>query len=234
MGAVHARNVGIKKSSATHIIFLDDDIELSESAISAYNRSIQKYGNNSYFSGPLIPKYETSPPEWLTDFLPWSAKEYTLGTTEIEILHAGFLGGNLCIPRDAITSAGNYEGPGAIGTNAGGVGEENRLQERLLRMGYNAIWIPDASGHHWIPTTKCDIDFAIQRSYRHGLTDAINDAGTYPLFLGVPRWIYRRLATEYISMVDAKIKSSDIKSITERRIKLSKTRGMLAGYKHGK
>lgn len=233
-GLVNARNKGIEESNSDYLLFLDDDIELTETAIQAYNNGILKHGPNTYFSGPLIPKYETAPPEWLKEFLPWSAKEYTLGDTEKNILYPGFLGGNLCIPRQAITAAGNYEGPGAVGSNDGGVGEENRLQERLLKMGFAAIWLPDASGYHWIPEDKCDIQFSIQRSYRHGLTDAITDNTAYPLLLGAPRWIYRRLATEYLSLLKSQITRRDIKSITENRIKLSRTTGMIAGYKHGK
>ncbi len=233
-GAVCARNAGIKESSAAHILFLDDDIELDEQSISAYMHGIKKYGPNCYFSGPLLPKYEVNPPSWLIEFLPWSAKNYTLGNAEKKIKHPGFLGGNICIPKHGVVAAGEYEGPGAIGTNAGGVGEETRLQERLLEIGFTAVWLPHAIGHHWIPVNRCDIKFTIQRAYRHGLTDAINDKNSYTQWFGAPRWTYRRLASEYVSLIISIIMNNDIRLITEKRIKTSKTRGMIAGYKNDK
>lgn len=233
-GLVNARNRGIEESFSENLLFLDDDIELKETAIQAYNNAITKHGSNSYYSGPLIPNYECIPPEWLKEFLPWSAKDYTLGDKEVKITYPGFLGGNMCIPRKGLIATGKYEGAGATGSNSGGVGEETRLQERLLALDYDAIWLPEAAGYHWIPTDRCDINFVIQRAHRHGLTDAINDKSAYPLFLDAPRWLYRRLATEYLSLLRTTITGGSLKSTTEQRIKISKTKGMLAGYKHDK
>jgi len=229
-GAVQARNTGIRESTATHILFMDDDIELNENTITAYRLGIEKYGAKHYFSGPLVPKYERRPPVWLIEFLPWSAKNYTLGNIEKKIDYPGFLGGNICIPSDGVATAGNYEGPGAIGINAGGVGEETRLQERLLANGFTAIWLPGAVGYHWIPQNKCDTNFAIQRAYRHGFTDAINDSSDYPRFFGAPRWLYRRLFFEYLSLIRVSLTSGGIESSLWQRSKVSRTRGMISGY----
>lgn len=233
-GVVQARNTGVAESTATHILFIDDDIELSENSITAYKLGIEKYGNNHYFSGPLFPKYQSEPPAWLIEFLPWSATNYTLGNIEKEISHPGFLGGNICIPKNGLSVAGNFEGPGAIDTNSGGVGEETRLQERLLAMGFKAIWLPDASGYHWIPKNKCDSNFAIQRAYRHGLTDAINDKSTYPRIFGAPRWIYRHFISEYLSLIKTELTNRDVKPLMERKIQVARTRGMITGYRYWK
>lgn len=233
-GLVNARNRGIEESLSEHLLFLDDDIELKEKAIQAYNNAIAKYGPNSYYSGPLLPKYESTPPEWLMEFLPWSAKNYTLGGEETKITHPGFLGGNMCIPRKGLIEAGRYEGAGAIGSNSGGVGEEARLQERLLALAYNAIWLPEAAGYHWIPSDRCDVNFAKQRAYRHGFTEAINDKSPYPKFLGAPRWVYRRLTGEYLSLIKKTITGGDLRSTTEQKIRIFKTKGMIEGYKQGR
>lgn len=233
-GLVHARNTGTDISKSTHLLFIDDDIELNPKTLETYNKAILNHGLNCYFSGPLIPKYELSPPSWLKDYLPWSAKDYTLGNNEIEIDYPGFLGGNLCIPKQMLLAAGMYEGMGATGHNAGGVGEESRLQSRLLKQGHKAIWLPNASGYHWVPKNKCNISFAVQRAYRHGLTDADGDKSQYPLLLGAPRWLFKKITIDVASFLSALLTPFNIKRITEKRIALAKTRGMIAGYRHAK
>jgi glycosyltransferase involved in cell wall biosynthesis len=227
-GLVNARNAGIAASSAPNLIFLDDDIKVEENYFIEYATAISKHGDRCFYGGPLKADYERRPPEWLKKYLPWSAMDYHPTQYSEDGGSAIFLGGNMCIPRGALIEAGGYEGLGASGSNNGGVGEESRLQERLLSLGYKAVCVSSAVGHHWIPVDRCSQNFVVQRQKRHAYTEAFYDERIFPLILNCPRWVVGHLLRSFVGRLRA---SKNPETRLQANIALQRSIGLMQGYR---
>jgi len=169
LGLSFARNAGIKNIESDIIIFFDDDMQFSETTLVEYDCAIQKYGDQFFYGGSLEPDYEIDPPLWLIKYLPWSAKGFDLGDNIKKINRPDFLGGNHAVPRWVFDKIGFYDNCCATG-DRGGVGEETRLQEKMLSMGLAGIYIPKAVVYHFIPKDRCSEKWILNRQFRHGLT----------------------------------------------------------------
>lgn len=230
-GLVSARNVGVCNSISDYILFIDDDIEIHGNMLESYHQAINEHGDAYFYGGALYPDYEKTPPQWIVKYLPWSAKEYFIASEKCIFAKPVFLGGNICVPKLALINAGSFEGPCASGYNQGGVGEEMRLQEKLLAGGLKACWIPEASGKHWIPENKCNKEFVIQRYYRYGLTEAQNDKESYSMIFNVPRWLYKKIFIENCLFIYEKMKFSKEIKLFELQISISRLKGLIHGFK---
>jgi GT2 family glycosyltransferase len=169
-GLAAARNTGIKASSATFLLFLDDDVRPLAGALDAYVDAFRRYGDRAFYGGPLVPEYaDTPPPAWLAEFLPLSAKGFSLGQDERTVSEdLYFLGGNMALPRGAFQEVPLFEGPCATGTSGGGLGEEARLQRRLVQHGYRGVYVPQAGVRHYVPGERCNTAFVRHRQWRSG------------------------------------------------------------------
>jgi hypothetical protein len=205
-GLAGARNVGIDASAATFLLFIDDDITLLPDTLECYASAFENYGDHTFFGGPLLPDYESPPPEWLRQFLPMSAKGFSLGEAEVSVSEPVFLGGNFAVSRKGLLAVGSFEGACATGERGGGVGEEKRLQQRLLRAGYSGRFLPCAGVLHYVPIDRCNQRFVCHRRWRHGYSEgqeagaraaACKESQGRTLF-GVPAWYWRHLGKSYL------------------------------------
>jgi GT2 family glycosyltransferase len=117
----------------------------------------------------VAPEYEDTPPAWLVEFLPISARGYDSSPTSWE----WFLGFNWAAYGDDLKRVGGFDerlGPGGI---CGGIGDETELQMRLRAVGLNARYVPDALVHHWIPRDRCSPEWVLRRRYSYGVLTAL-------------------------------------------------------------
>lgn len=227
-GLVAARNFGISASDAPYLIFLDDDISVTENFFIGYAKAISDHGKGFFYGGPLIAEYEAPPPEWLMKYLPWSAKDYNPAPSSSEKNSPTFLGGNMCVSRSSLQEVGGYEGLGASGSNSGGVGEENRLQQRLLELGYKGVCVPSALGHHWVPVDRCSEHFVAQRQRRHAYTEAYYDGRNFPHILNCPRWVAGLFLRSLFGRLRA---SKNPEARLQANIAFQRSIGLMQGYR---
>lgn len=227
-GLVAARNFGISASDAPYLVFLDDDISVTEDFFIGYAKSILKHGEGFFFGGPLLAEYEKPPPEWLIKYLPWSAKDYHPASNPDETSNPIFLGGNMCISRASLHEVGGYEGLGASGSNSGGVGEENRLQQRLVQLGYRGICVTSALGHHWVPVDRCSEKFIAQRQRRHAYTEAFYDERIFPQIFQCPRWVGGLFLRSILGRLRA---SKKPEARLQAKIAFQRSIGLMQGYR---
>lgn len=233
-GLSGARNLGIDRSESEYLIFFDDDIRPLPEALQSYARAFQDHEDVSFFGGPVLPDYEVAPPHWLLEFLPFSASGFELSPSDIPLDKPRLLGGNFAIKRSALEAFGRFEGPCATGTSGGGVGEETRLQERLLMAGHKGRYLQSAAVMHYVPVSHCSEGFAKHRRWRVGFGDGQLRAGQQrddKLFLGAPRWCWRNLASALskyavsVSLLDNKAKRFS------KLLEVQEQRGFIAGYR---
>jgi len=230
----NARNLGIKNSTNGIIIFFDNDMLFEKNTLSEYDKVIQQYGDQCFYGGPVLADYEEKPPEWLRDFLPWSASGHSLGDEIISIDKALFLGGNHAFSRKLLEEFDGYDDMCATGEE-GMMGEERRLQEKALRAGYQGIYVPGAVAHHWILKDRCSQDWTIHRKYRAGLTIAVTIKNSLPakpcLLFGIPCYIVKDY---YVSLFNYNLSIFLLNSkqqVFSKKFKLAYLKGIIAGFK---
>lgn len=174
--AGHARNIGWQLSSAEFVLFLDNDVTLSPNALMHYYRAFTEFPVADFFGGPVHAVYETPPADWLSSFLPPSAKGFSLGDNDHVVERALFLGGNFAVKRQALLRLSGFDDKAASGRNEGALGEETRLQESLIQSGSKGVYVAGASVGHWVPASNCSKEWVLQRARRHGRTLALSQS----------------------------------------------------------
>ncbi|MDA3919334.1 MAG: glycosyltransferase family 2 protein [Salinisphaera sp.] len=199
-GLSHARNKGWRVASGDIILFLDDDVTVNRDTLTAYAEAFQEFGDTCFYGGPVEPDYVGQPPlPWLAPHLPWSVTGLDFPEIASEIKEPIFIGPNHAIPRRLLEHDGGYEGMSATGRNGGGVGEETRLQARLLAEGFKGRIVRRAVIHHRVPEEDCTPEWAIQRRRRHAFTDGWEAADRDGQ--RVERWMWRILLRHRLDML---------------------------------
>lgn len=227
-----ARNCGLEHSSADALIFFDNDMRFTQSTIDSYASAIEQHGDSYFYGGALDPDYQKAPEEWLNDFLPASAKGFSLGTQIKEVEQPDFLGGNHAIFRQHLIAYNGYDTNCANGQNQGLVGEETRLQEKLLAAGIKGLYLPDAKVLHYVPVENCSVDWILQRAYRQGLTLAYQEKPriTKNKLFGIPYYhlvkFFKLLIKRCINPFSGKAKTLKFAD----NFKFHVQKGVIAGY----
>jgi len=228
-----ARNIGIQEAQSDIIIFFDNDMTFERTTLVEYDKAIQKYGLSFFYGGPVLPNYEEKPPKWINQYLPWSAKGFSLGdkiqTTNTPV----FLGGNHAVPKKLFDELGNYDDMCATDT-LGMVGEETRLQERLLNSGYKGKFIPLAISYHWVPKDRCSKSWTLQRRYRAGLTDGKKILDTLPKkycsIFNIPCYILKKYIIAYMNFLIKKISLRSHKEVFSTKFETNYLLGVIHNF----
>lgn len=232
-GLSNARNVGAELAGSDILLFIDDDIRMLEETLTAYNEAFERHGATCFFGGPLVPDYEVAPEPFLIPFLPWSAKGHSLGDEEIKVSKPAFLGGNIAIPKEILFTLGPFDTICATGEKGGGVGEETRLQLRMLEHSISGIYVPGALVGHYVPENRCDRSFLRTRSWRTGYGEgqlaAREHAGAKHCF-GVPCWAIRQLAHKGLALVKAYFSATTPSDRFARGLAVRRAAGYINGY----
>lgn len=209
-GVNGARNLGARTSRADFVLFFDDDVRPLPGALQSYAEAFSRLGQRCFFGGPLVPDYEEPPADWLVEFLPNSARGFSLGEQEVVIDGPVFIGSNFAVPRGAFAEIGYFDGPCPTGTADGGLGDETRLIARLIAGGFTGVYLPGACVMHWVPGERCDERFVKHRAWRSGYGEgqmsaaaASKNHGRFPLVLGLPRWVWRQTGVSLVGLVRA-------------------------------
>lgn len=202
-----ARNHGASLAVGTLVIFIDDDIKIRAGFVDAYLAAFTRHGSDCFYGGGLSPDYEQQPPAWLIPHLPASARGFSLdcepGDTVLKPL---FLGGNLGVPRELLDRVGGFDLKSPSGKpNSGLVGEETRLQQRLLAMGARGAYVQNADVLHWVPADRCSLDWLINRRRRAGTTEAEVSSTLLGTWCGVPPWMLRKWFSESLHLLTARL-----------------------------
>lgn len=227
-GASHARNRGIAEASSEVLLLLDDDIRLAPGALLAYEEAFRIGGDRYFYGGPVIPDYTGDPPpDWLLPYLPFSAAGLYLPNAG-EVNRALFLGANHALPRRLHEAAGGYDPLCMTRSDSGPIGEETRIQQRLLEQGVKGYSVIEAVVFHFVPPERCTPRWALQRIRRHGFTVGALEAepGHFPL----PPWMAWMLLKQTLRVIMARLSREAL----EDRFASERTLNYLAGVAMGR
>jgi hypothetical protein len=134
LGLNVARNTGVERSKGDLVVFVDDDVEVSERWLEALLAATRKHPDVDVFTGPILPRLEGSPPRTCGREGPPITSLY-LGARDAFTAYAW--GANMTIRRSALERVGPFDVELAHG------GDEQEWQERLARQ---AVSPPSPTG----------------------------------------------------------------------------------------
>lgn len=188
-----ALNVGLERVSDDALVFFtDDDVRLHPGVLEAYAAASAGTAGGVYYGGPVEPDYEERPPDYLMHFLPPSARGWP-PPGELPSTHR-FVGFNWAAFARDIRALGGFDPRFEAGSSAKSTGDESQMQDRLLASGVRHRFVPEARVWHYVPKTRCSVDWALRRAYRNGVAEGImgydRDARpiTAHLFLRLAKW----------------------------------------------
>jgi GT2 family glycosyltransferase len=136
LGLNVARNTGVERSSGELVVFVDDDVEVSDGWLEALLVAAHAHPDVEVFTGPILPRLEGSPPRTCgREGAPITS--LYLGPQDAPARYAW--GANMTIRRAAFDRVGPFDVSLAHG------GDEQEWQERLATP---VLYVADAALYH--------------------------------------------------------------------------------------
>ena len=92
------------------------------------------------------------------------------GTKRRRVTESLFLGANWAAFSSDLKANGGFDTRKGPGSTANSVGQETDMQRRLLSNGLSGLYIPEAVVWHYVPQARCSRNWALNRSYRQGVS----------------------------------------------------------------
>jgi GT2 family glycosyltransferase len=188
-----ATQFGLETIGSGLTVFFDDDVRIAPGVLTAYVHAAEMHGPNCFYGGPVSIDYEEAPPDWLLDFLPYSARGWSWDVTDWR----WFLGFNWAAFAEPVLRLGGARadlGPGAQERYIDSpTGMETEMQRRMASAGMERRYVPEARVWHWVPKGRCSFEWTLQRAHRNGISEGMHAGPGLVRWFGVPRWAIRAL-----------------------------------------
>lgn len=172
-GLSHARNRGIKESAGDILVYVDDDALVNNEYLQTYAEFFEQHPEIDAAGGPIIPKYETEEPDWMSHFTKSLITGYKyLGDTIREFPKNDFPGGG-----NAAYHASVFEKVGLFNVDLGRKGdslvgaEEKDIFDKMTTLGMRFFYLPNAILYHLIPEKKLSKDYFDRLTYSIGKSE---------------------------------------------------------------
>lgn len=187
-GLSHARNRAVREAGGDYVVWTDDDALVDEGWLAAYARAVERHPEAAVFGGPVRPRFEGTPPGWLSSAWPEIGAAFAardLGAEPFALDPDGELpyGANYVI-RAREQRLHPYDPALGRRLGGGGVGEETAVIRAILAAGGSGRWVPDAPVEHWIPKERQTLGYLRGYYALQGRTFLKRDGGA--TFLGRP------------------------------------------------
>jgi len=202
-GLSYARNRGIQEARGSIIAFTDDDVLPAPDWLAATIKAFATW-NADCVGGRILPRWETSPPTWITGNRFLLARLALMDCEESRLLTFPLAdspqvwGANMAFRRELFDRVGAFDtARGMKGTKLVR-GEEVELISRALEQGARVAYDPSMVVLHRIDHDRLKKRYFLKIEF----DDAENETRLLPAppgrtFRGVPLWGYRELVTEF-------------------------------------
>ena len=191
-------------TSADILVFTDDDVNVGAGWLDAI-RVAMTAPTVALVGGPVAPRWETGVPHWIRRArerhprlgAPLALLDY--GGDAIELGPRTLLGANIAVRREIFIKAGGF--PTSLGKLRGTLlsGEDHELCRRVQAIGFQALYVPEAVVHHWVPASRARALYFLRWFFWSGITHAIMDDDGETVagrsIGGVPFYLVRQLAS---------------------------------------
>jgi glycosyltransferase involved in cell wall biosynthesis len=166
-GLSHARNTAVSHATGDYVVWTDDDALVAAGWLAAYERAAARHPEAAFFGGPVRPRFEGTPPQWLS--AAWEDVGAAFAARDLGGEPFEFGGGSELpygtnfVIRTREQRMFAYD-PTLGRRGAGGaLGEETAVMRSILAAGGTGWWVPDASVEHWISKERQTVGYL--RSY---------------------------------------------------------------------
>jgi glycosyltransferase involved in cell wall biosynthesis len=204
-GKSRACNRAVEVARGDYIIWTDDDVAVDPGWLAAYAEAFRRWPEAAVFGGKVVERFAEPLPKWLEGnktFPGFAARDFGDETLPLSIpeLRIPF-GANLAV-RASDQRNFLYDpdlGPGAA---TGFVGEERDVIEKILQTGAAGYWIPKSTVTHYIGHERLTLDYVASLYTAIGKSELFRSrepvAPAQHMWFGAPRWLWRRLAEEWV------------------------------------
>jgi glycosyltransferase involved in cell wall biosynthesis len=195
-GKNSAMNRIIPEIKGTIVVFTDDDILADKEWLKNIWKGVKKWKNYSIFGGRILPSWPEglSPPDFSGPLFinAYSVADWNLPEGPYNV--GKVFGSNMVVRSDIFRQGWRFnEHVGPTQNSNYIMGSETEFLVRLNKSGYESVYLPDALVYHQIREEQLDEKWLLERAFRAGRGYAINESfSDVPLFLGVPRFLFRR------------------------------------------
>jgi glycosyltransferase involved in cell wall biosynthesis len=152
-GISNARNAAVRYARGDYIVWTDDDATVDKNWLCAYERAVKRRPDAAFFGGPVRPRFEGTPPPWLSEIWEDVAGAFAmrdLGAEPLELTTERLPYGANFVTRALEQRRFLYDPHLGRRQASGSLGEEVAVMEAILACGGTGWWVPDASVEHWI------------------------------------------------------------------------------------
>jgi succinoglycan biosynthesis protein ExoM len=154
-----ARNMAVRKAEGNYIAFIDDDEFPMRQWLFNLHTAIKRYGADGIL-GPVVPNYETKPPEWIIKGRFFERPSHKTGT----VLDWTFTRtGNVLFRKDIFNDAENI-----FRVEFGSGGEDRDFFRRMIRKGHRFLWCEQAPVYEVVPPERLKRSFMLRRALLRG------------------------------------------------------------------
>jgi L-malate glycosyltransferase len=204
-----ALNRGLAEIEGNLVVLTDDDVFPRSDWLIQLRQASDWHREFTMFGGAIAPRWEADPPSWVQ----WLDLGPIFGLTDPSLeegeLPASIIqtiqGANMAIRADLFASGVRFDS--TIGPRGASypMGSETELVLRLCRQGHRGWFVPHAVVEHFVRREQLDKDWILQRAIRWGRGRFRMAANDEKLWMGLPRYLFRDVPKECISLLLASI-----------------------------
>jgi glycosyltransferase involved in cell wall biosynthesis len=212
-----ALNTGLSSIEGDLVVLTDDDVLPRTDWLRHLRLAANSQPLHAIFGGPILPKWELPPEDWLVTWVPKGPTFSLLNSFDEGPINPRLIfGGNMAV-RTGIFESG-YRFDGGIGPKGSfyAMGSEGEFLRRLAKAGYRAWHCRDAIVEHIIRSFQMTKEWVLARAVRYGRGQyrlAAKELPNLPAsLLGLPLSLLLQILAQGLRLGCAKV-SSDRKKV---------------------
>ena len=172
-----ARNMALRQATGDFVVFVDDDEIPGEGWLAELLRTYRIYGADGVL-GPVLPRYETTPPAWVLKGRFFERPSHDTGTW---LTWPETRTGNVLLGKHVLADAESRFRP-----QFGIGGEDRDFFRRLIDKGYRFVWCAEAPVYESVPPNRWERSFMLKRAIQRGMIPHFRTSAIIKSCIAVP------------------------------------------------
>ncbi len=174
-----ARNKAIQNATGNFVTFIDDDEVPHQDWLLNLYKSIHKFKADGVL-GPVIPRYEEDPPEWIVKGKFYERPSQETGTI-LDWTHTRT--GNVLLKRSIFDAPDNM-----FRREFGRGGEDRDFFRRMIDKGFCFVWTREAPVYEAVPRERFTRSFMLRRALLRGRIPYFTVVDVFKSLIAIPAY----------------------------------------------